>query len=95
MKAELLLRERYVLSETAFAEFAVWKVPRGLKGSAHLYKYRLAYVVSGMCVLRFDNEAGKGDHLHRGRHEVPYEFVSPEKLIADFWTAVDKWRDSG
>lgn len=43
-------------------------------------------------MLRFDNETGKGDHLHRGSGEEPYIFVSPEKLIEDFWAEVDKWR---
>ena len=28
----------------------------------HGFKYRLAFVVNGVCVLRYDNEAGKGDH---------------------------------
>ena len=92
MKAGLLLRERHVLSETSFAEFVVWRLPRILPGSAHRYKYRLAFVDDGACVLRFDNETGKGDHLHRGKREEPYRFVSPEKLIEDFWAEVDKWR---
>ena len=30
-------------------------------------KYSLAYVVEGECVLRYDNEAGKGDHIRLGR----------------------------
>ena len=44
-----------------------------------------------LCVLRFDNEAGKGDHFHRGEAEAPYLFTSLEQLLADFWTAVDDW----
>ena len=43
-------------------------------------------------MLRFDNEAGKGDHFHRGKAEVPYLFTSLEQLLADFWAAVDEWR---
>ena len=91
MKAELLLRERHVLSETGFAEFVVWRLPRRLPGSAHRFKYRLALIANGVCVLCFDNEAGKGDHKHRKNREEPYEFVSPERLIADFWADVDEW----
>jgi hypothetical protein len=34
---------------------------------AHELWYRLALVVGGKCVLRYDNEAGKGDHRHVGR----------------------------
>ena len=44
------------------------------------------------CVLRYDNEAGKGDHKHIGEDEMPYIFTSPEKLIDDFWNDVEKWR---
>lgn len=61
-------------------------------GSTHDLKYSLAYVVDGVCVLRVDNESGKGDHFHRGDTEVPYAFTSLEQLLADFWTAVDDWR---
>ncbi len=41
-------------------------------GSAHSFKYSLAYVIHGMCVLRYDNEAGKGDHLHFDGEESSY-----------------------
>ena len=37
-----------------------------MRGSTHDYKYALAYVVAGQCVIRYDNEAGKGDHKHFG-----------------------------
>jgi hypothetical protein len=71
MKAELLIRERRVL-EAGFIEVIVWRLPQPLSGSNHSLKYRLAYVVDGECVLRYDNEAGKGDHRHMGSEEVPY-----------------------
>lgn len=61
MKAIELLRRRVIFSETKFAELVLWRVPKPLKGSKHSYKYRLAYVVEGECVLRYDNETGKGD----------------------------------
>ena len=62
MAAEPLLDERHVLSESAFAELVVWRVPTPVKGSAPRFRYRLARVVGGTCVLRYDNEPGKGDH---------------------------------
>jgi len=92
MKAELLLRERIILAESAFAEIRVWRVPSPVRGSAHDYKYALAYVVGGICVLRYDNEAGKGDHRHLGSVETSYRFTTPERLLADFWEDVDRWR---
>ncbi len=33
-------------------------------------------------VLRYDNEAGKGDHRHIGRVEKLYKFVDPETIIS-------------
>ena len=92
MPAELLLDERHVLSETAFAELVVWRVPTAVRGSAHRLRYRLALVVDGECVLRYDNEAGKGDHRHVGETEKRYRFKSAEQLLADFWADVESWR---
>jgi len=92
MKAEPLFQERQVIAEDAFVELVVWKVPEPVSGSAHGFKYRLALVVAGECVLRYDNEAGKGDHRHLGGEESPYSFTSPARLLADFWNDVDRWR---
>jgi hypothetical protein len=92
MEAELLLKERYVLAEDMFAEIVVWRLPRSLPGSRHELKYRLALIVAGECVLRYDNEAGKGDHRHWGKRESPYRFIDPDTLIADFWADVEAWR---
>ena len=44
-------------------------------------------------VLRFDNEAGKGDHRHFGEKEGNYVFSTPEKLIADFQRAIARWNN--
>ena len=93
MKAIELLRRRVVYSESMFAELVLWRVPKPLKGSKHSYKYRLAYVADGECVLRYDNEAGKGDHRHYSGKESAYAFVSPEKLVADFQRDIARWND--
>ena len=60
MAAELLLKERRQLSADAFVELRVWRVPQPLRGSMHDLKYAMAYIVGGACVLRYDNESGKG-----------------------------------
>lgn len=93
MKAQKLVERRVVLSESSFAEIVVWHVPKAVLGSAHLFKYRLAYVVRGECVLRFDNEAGKGDHLHVAGRKIPYMFSSPSRLMADFFEEIERWND--
>jgi Family of unknown function (DUF6516) len=93
MRAIELLRTRDSLVEGEFAELVIWRVPEAVAGSKHRFKYRLAYVVNGVCVVRFDNEAGKGDHKHFGGNEHSYTFAGPDKLLADFQTEVKRWKD--
>lgn len=92
MKAVVMIDERHVIAEDAFVEIIVWRVPQPVRRSAHELKYRLALVVVGECVLRYDNEAGKGDHRHLGLIEAPYRFRSYEELLSDFWFDVETWR---
>jgi hypothetical protein len=92
MDAELLIRDRKQLDEFAFADMRVWRVPTPVRGSAHDFKYALAYGEDGVCVLRFDNEAGKGDHRHEGDDDRPYQFTTVERLIDDFFRAISEWR---
>lgn len=84
MNAALLLKQRLPFDEESFAELIIWRLPQPVAGSLHPYKYRLAFVVGDVCVLRFDNEAGKGGHRHTPKRELPYAFESPEKLVEDF-----------
>jgi hypothetical protein len=92
MKAELLMRERLILSSRAFVEIVIWKLPQPLADSPHTFKYRLAYIANQRCVVRFDNEAGKGDHKHLDEIESPYPFSNLDTLQADFWAEVYKRR---
>jgi hypothetical protein len=52
----------------------------------------MALVVARKCILRYDNEAGKGDHRHVGSKEFVYQFQSYEQLLTDFWADVEAWR---
>lgn len=92
VKAELLLNERHQLNVESFVELRVWRVPQPVLGSSHDLKYALAYIVAGACVLRYDNEAGKDDHRHLGAIQKNYSFTTAAKLLADFWSDVDRWR---
>jgi hypothetical protein len=92
MNAKLMLNERHILNENAFVEMVVWRLPSPLSGSRHDFKYRLALVVNGHCVLRYDNESGKGDHKHEAEKETQYIFTIPQALLDDFWRDVEKWR---
>jgi len=91
MKAKQLARNRVALSATAFAETVVWQLPTPLAGSTHHFKYRLAYVVAGVCVLRYDNEVGKGDRCHMDGVESAYAFTTPDKLMTDFFQDIQRW----
>jgi hypothetical protein len=91
MIAVQLVCNRIAYSEFAFAELVLGRLAKPLKGSHHGFKYRLAYVVRGECVLRCDNEVGKGDHRHFGGNESPYVFTIPDQLIADFQNDIATW----
>ncbi len=96
MRALLLLRTRIVYDVDAFAELLLWQLPQRLPGSKHEFKYRLAYVVDGTCVVRYDNERGKGDHRHAGEREAAYDFATVDKLLADFRKDIERWnRENG
>ena len=91
MKATALIRRRIVIAQDAFAELVVWQLTEPLTPSAHLFKYRLAYVVQGVCVVRYDNERGKGDHRHVGQQEYAYVFSNPMQLMQDFNADIERW----
>jgi len=91
MKAKQLVKQRVEVHAQAFAELVIWQLPESLAGSTHTFKYRLAYVVAGTCVLRYDNEAGKGDHRHWGPAETAYPFSTPRQLMADFFDDIRRY----
>lgn len=94
MPAELLLKQKLVISESSFVEMVIWQLSTPLAGSTHTFKFRFAYVVNSVCVLRFDNEAGKGNHYHRHNQEFEYQFVSTDQLIDDFFAMVNEMESS-
>ena len=92
MTAKRLFKTRKSISDAVFFEISIWLVPVPLAGSRHLYKYRLALVSDLQCVLRYDNEVGKGDHKHFGRKQVEYNFKDVDTLLRDFHADVDAWQ---
>jgi len=91
MNAVLQVRRRVIVGADAYAEVVVWRLPQSVPPSTHEFKYRLAYVVDGECVLRSDNERGKGDHRHFGGVEMAYEFSDVDQLLADFNADIERW----
>jgi len=84
MKAELIEKSRTVINDSTFFEVVLWHLPTPVSGSGHPFKYRLALVMNGECVLRYDNERGKGDHRHIGGIEELITFTSLEALYDAF-----------
>lgn len=92
MKAKFLIHERRVLSDSELVEIKVWQVPVPVEPSQHTYKYGLVYICDGVRVVGFDNERGKGDHVHLDGREHPYRFKGVDRLVEDFIAETEKRR---
>ena len=87
-KAVLLLRSKEVLADGAIVEMVLWRLPKPIAGSSHLYKYRLYYGRGGLRVVGYDNERLKDDHRHLDGKEGPYLFTNVDQLVSDFLAEV-------
>lgn len=83
------------IDEVTFVETSVVRLSKPLEGSGHPYKYSLALVVAGECILRYDNERGKGDHRHEGDVESEYAFTTLSQLLSDFKADVRRVLSNG
>ena len=93
MVAKLLFREKLVYADGAIREMTLWQLPETSAERPYGLKYRLYYgLADGSCVVRYDNELGKGDHRHFGDREEAYVFVDVESLVADFLADVGRSR---
>ena len=92
-KAELILNARNEYENGGILVIRVWLVPVPVPPSVHRFKYSFFYGRSGMRLVLFDNERGKGDYKHVREVESSYVFESVEKLIADFMTTVRAIQD--
>jgi len=84
MEAKLLLSAKRVYPDGSIVERIIWQVPTPVPPTTHGYKYRLVYIRDGVRVVGFDNERGKGDHIHLDGQEIPYRFTGIDQLLADF-----------
>lgn len=62
----------------------VWALPQASVERPHSLKYSLFCGDATTCLVRYDNEAGKGDHRHYGEREEAYAFTTLEALLEDF-----------
>lgn len=88
MRAELLYKDKYIYQDGAIREMVIWRMPKPNRERPHSLKYRLFYGYPGKCLVRYDNERGKGDHRHYflggEEREENYQWVSVQQLMADF-----------
>jgi len=95
MAARPLFREKHVFLDGSIIEMVIWQLPKKTPDRPHGMKYRLYYgSADGRWLIRYDNEAGKGDHRHDKNGESPYTFVDVETLVSDFLTDVMRARRS-
>ena len=88
MKARLIYRNKVVTAD-CITEFVIWELPNKTPDRPHGMKYRLYHgKKSGYCIVRYDNESGKGDHKHIKGKEKLYTFVTVEQLISDFFSDI-------
>ena len=80
MPAKLLYRQKFLYPDGAIREMVLWQLPKPTKDT---------------CVVRYDNETGKGDHRHEGDREEPYAFTDVETLVADFLVDIARVRRGG
>ena len=79
-----------MINDTSFFEVVLWHLPSPVPGSSHPFKYRLALIVNGECVLRYDNERGKGDHRHMEDREETIKFTSLDALFDAFHAEMER-----
>ena len=87
-KAIPLFSRRIDYDDGVILQMKIVVVPTPVRGSAHSLKYSLFYGRAGERILAYDNEAGKGDHVHRGDRQSDYIFTTVEQLVADFLSEV-------
>lgn len=89
-RATLVIDRKLTLQDGTILQAVVWELPIPLKGSLHRYKYRLYCGRHGQCLVRFDNEQGKGDHKHVMGTEHPYTFRDIPTLLKDFRDEIER-----
>lgn len=93
MKAELIYQEKYIYADGAVREMVLWQLPEKTSDRPHGLKYRLYYgLKDGTCLVRYDNESGKGDHKHTLGREQIFQFKDVETLVSDSLEEIEKAR---
>ena len=92
MKAWLIFKDKYIYSDGAIRDMVIWQLPIKSIERSHGLKYILFYGYTDQCLVRYDNERGKGDHRHYCDHEEDYLWVSVQQLVSDFRLDIERLR---
>ncbi len=90
MKARLLQKSKEEFTGGVIVETVVWELAEATPDRPHSLKYRLYCGRNGKCIVRYDNETGKGDHRHYGTREELYRYTTFSKLVEDFLADVER-----
>lgn len=94
MGAVQVIRDKRSVDGTV-TEIVVWQLTSPVPGCNHLFKYRFYFgLADGSCIVRYDNERGKGDHRHIDGREEAYHFISLQQLFIDFNADKAAWRQT-
>ena len=83
MAARMLFHHKEIRGDVII-EMVIWQLPEVTAQRPHGLKYRFYCGTADACLVRYDNESGKGDHRHYGEWEEIYVFQSIERLVEDF-----------
>ena len=90
-RAILLFRAKKIYPDGSIKEMVIWQLPKVSPERPHGLKYRLYYgTADDTCLVRYDNEAGRGDHRHVADREETYQFQDIESLVADLQRDIDR-----
>jgi hypothetical protein len=80
MKATQILKLNETRPDGVKIDVAIWQLPSPSADRR-----------DGKTWVRYDNEAGKGDHKHVGadEQEVAYRFITVEQLVLDFLADIE------
>ena len=83
MAARMLFHHKEIRGDVII-EMMIWQLPAVTAQRPHGLKYRFYCGTADACLVRHDNESGKGDHRHYGEWQEIYVFQSIERRLADF-----------
>src|SRR5579862_2689253 len=83
--AKLIIRQKWTDEQGNLYEIVLWRVERNARHPEGV-RYRLAFIRAGEEVpaILYDNHQPKGHHRHVSGREEPYNFVTANRLVADF-----------